>query len=135
MGIPLWARQPNESRRGYDERQLAIGFLVFVVLALAVSPACADGNDYPTSTRADYVIGCMAANGNKRESLLKCSCAIDTIASLMPYSRYEQAETALSLQAGGGVGGRVGLFRDPPEIKAVIEELRKAQAEANLQCR
>jgi hypothetical protein len=135
MGIPLWARQPNESRRGDDERQLAIGFLVFVVLALAVSPACADGNDYPTSTRADYVIGCMAANGNTRESLLKCSCAIDTIASLMPYSQYERAETALSLQAGGGVGGRVGLFRDPPEIKAVIEELRKAQAEANLQCR
>jgi hypothetical protein len=135
MGIPLWARQPKESRRGDDERQLAIGFLIFVVLALAVSPACADGNDYPTSTRADYVIGCMAANGNTRESLLKCSCAIDTIASLMPYSQYERAETALSLQAGGGVGGRVGLFRDPPEIKAVIEELRKAQAEANLQCR
>ena len=108
---------------------------MLVVLALAASPACADANDYPTSTRADYVIGCMAANGNTRESLLKCSCAIDTIASLMPYSRYEQAETALSLQVGGGVGGRVGLFRDPPEIKAVIEELRKAQAEANLQCR
>jgi hypothetical protein len=135
MGIPLWARRPNESHRGDDERHLAIGFLVFVLLALAVSPACADGSDYPTSTRADYVIGCMAANGNTRESLLKCSCAIDTIASLMPYSRYERAETALSLQAGGGVGGRVGLFRDPPEIKAVIEELRKAQAEANLQCR
>jgi hypothetical protein len=29
----------------------------------------------------------------------------------------------------------VGLFRDPPEIKAVIEELRRAQAEANLECR
>ena len=76
----------------------------------------------------------MAANGNTREALLKCSCAIDTIAGLMPYSRYELAETALSLQAGGGVGGRVGLFRDPPQLKAVIEELRRAQAEANLQC-
>jgi hypothetical protein len=31
--------------------------------------------------------------------------------------------------------GRVGLFRDPPEIKSVIEELHRAQAEANLQCR
>jgi hypothetical protein len=91
-------------------------------------------NDYPTSERADYVIGCMAANGNTREALLKCSCAIDTIAQLMPYSDYERAETALSLQLGGGVGGRVGLFRDPPQIKAVIEELRRAQAEANLQC-
>jgi hypothetical protein len=92
-------------------------------------------NDYPTSERADYVIGCVAANGNTREALLKCSCAIDTIAGLMPYSDYERAETALSLQLGGGVGGRVGLFRDPPQIKAVIEELRRAQAEANLQCR
>jgi hypothetical protein len=107
----------------------------FILLAAATAPAVAQGNDYPTSTRADYVIGCMAANGNTREALLKCSCAIDTIASLMPYPHYEQAETALSLQVGGGVGGRVGLFRDPPEIKAVIEELRKAQAEANLQCR
>jgi hypothetical protein len=77
----------------------------------------------------------MAANGNTREALLRCSCAIDTIASFMPYSHYEQAETALSLQAGVGVGGRVGLFRDPPQIKAVIEELHRAQAEANLQCR
>ena len=108
---------------------------MLVLLALAARPARADGNDYPTAARADYVIGCLAANGNTREALFKCSCAIDTIASLMSYSHYEQAETALSLQAGGGVGGRVGLFRDPPQIKAVIEELRKAQAEANLQCR
>jgi len=113
--------------------------MVTVVSALGIARSGrADnsaGNDYPTAARADYVIGCMAANGNTRQALLKCSCAIDAIASLMPYSHYEQAETALSLQAGGGVGGRVGLFRDPPQIKAVIEELRKAQAEANLQCR
>jgi hypothetical protein len=104
----------------------------FVLAAAAARPP---DNDYPTSERADYVIGCMAANGNSREAMLKCSCAIDTIAGLMPYSDYERAETALSLQLGGGVGGRVGLFRDPPQIKAVIEELRRAQAEANLQCR
>jgi hypothetical protein len=102
---------------------------------LAAAAAQPRDNDYPTSERADYVLGCMAANGNTREALLKCSCAIDTIAGLMPYSHYEQSETALSLQQGGGVGGRIGLFRDPPQIKAVIEELRRAQAEANLQCR
>ena len=105
-----------------------------VLLFLAPVSAGAAENDYPTSARADYVIGCIAANGNNREALLKCSCAIDTIAGIMPYSQYEQAETALSLQAGGGVGGRVGLFRDPPQIKAIIEELRRAQAEANLRC-
>ena len=106
-----------------------------LLLIAAAGAGHAAGNDYPTAARADYVIGCMTANGNTREALLKCSCAVDTIAGLMPYSRYEQAETALSLQAGGGVGGRVGLFRDPPQIKAVIEELHRAQAEANLECR
>ena len=131
MDIPFTRRLQNEFRRAFDPHYLAIGFLL---LSRAAGPAHAADNDYPTSARADYVIGCMAANGNTHEALLKCSCAIDTIASLVPYSHYEQAETALSLQAGGGVGGRVGLFRDPPQIKAVIEELHRAQAEANLQC-
>ena len=84
--------------------------LAGLLLPLAAAPACAGENNYPTATRADYVIACMAANGNTREALLKCSCAIDTIAALMPYSHYEQAETALSLQKGGGVGGRVAYF-------------------------
>ena len=116
-------------------RYRSVGSAALVLLLGATGTARAQDHNYPTSERADYVIGCMAANGNTREALLKCSCAIDTIAALMPYSHYEQAETALSLQRGGGVGGRVGLFRDPPQIKAVIEELRRAQAEANLQCR
>jgi hypothetical protein len=113
----------------------AVALFGWTLFGAAADTAHARDNDYPTATRADYVIGCMAANGNTRVALLKCSCAIDTIAGLMPYPDYERAETALSLQLGGGVGGRVGLFRDPPQIKAVIEELRRAQAEANLQCR
>jgi hypothetical protein len=123
------------SSTAWPIRGLLIRALAPTALLLsAAAPAGAADNDYPTAARADYVIGCMAANGNTREALLKCSCAIDTIAGQMPYSRYEQAETALGLQAGGGVGGRVGLFRDPPQLKAVIEELRRAQAEANLRC-
>jgi hypothetical protein len=103
----------------------------------AVTRAAPDGppaNDYPTSARADYVLGCMTANGNTHEALYQCSCAIDTIANQIPYADYEKAETALSLQNGNGVGGRVALFRDPPEIKAVLERLRQAQADANLSC-
>ena len=114
---------------------------VIALTVLLLLPATAPGgaatqrvNDYPTAERADYVLGCMAANGNTREALLKCSCAIDEIASQMPYAEYEQAETALSMQAGGGVGGRTALFRDPPEIKQAIEQLHRAQAEANLKC-
>jgi len=132
MEPPFMRRQQSELCTDYAPYYSAMGLLA---LALAAGPVHAEENDYPTAARVDYVIGCMAANGNTREALLKCSCAIDAIASLMPYSHYEEAETALSLQAGGGVGGRVGLFRDPPQIKAVIEELHRAQAEANLQCR
>ena len=104
-----------------------------VAVLATIGPAVA-GNDYPTSETADYVLGCMAANGNTREALLKCSCSIDFIAKRLPFAQYEKAETALSLQHGGGVGGRVGLFRDPPEIKEAIEQLRQIQAEATLQC-
>lgn len=110
-----------------------IAALPIGILLLTVTPAAA-ANDYPTAETVDYVLGCMAANGNNREALLKCSCSIDFIAKRMPFSQYEKAETALSLQAGGGVGGRVGLFRDPPEIKQAIEQLHQTQAEANLQC-
>src|SRR3954469_14227347 len=108
--------------------------LIVPLLAAAMAAQAEDTvppNDYPTTARADYVLGCMAANGNTREALFQCSCAIDTIAGQLPYDDYERAETALSLQVGGGVGGRVGLFRDPPEIKSVLERLREAQAEAN----
>ena len=107
--------------------------LAFAVLLGTAAPAAA-ANDYPTAETVDYVLGCMAANGNNRETLLECSCAIDLIAKHMPFSQYEKAETALSLQRGGGVGGRVGLFRDPPEIKQAIEQLHQEQADANLRC-
>ena len=123
----------REALIGAAAAALALGLLAPDGMA-ARADEKAPVNDYPTAARADYVLGCMVANNNTREALLQCSCAIDTIAGIMPYADYEKAETALSLQAGGGVGGRVGLFRDPPEIKEVLERLREAQAEANLQC-
>ena len=110
---------------------LMAGMLAASLPAVAASKAPV--NDYPTPDRVDFVIGCMAANGQTREVMLKCSCQVDAIAAEVPYKTYEMANTALSLQVTG-VGGRTGLVRDPPEIKAAIEDLRKAQANANLQC-
>ncbi|MBX6740580.1 MAG: hypothetical protein IRY87_00860 [Acetobacteraceae bacterium] len=100
---------------------------------LLASAAVASANDYPTAARADYVFGCMAVNGNTQISLQKCACAIDAIAERLPYARYEEAETALRMQAAP-MGERGGIFRDPPEIRATIEALRSAQAEATLRC-
>ena len=90
-------------------------------------------NDYPTSARADYVIGCLAANGFQRQLLDRCACGIDAIADRLSYDEYETAETVLSMQQAS-VGPRGGLFRDTPVAKQSLERLRKAQAEANLRC-
>ena len=112
---------------------LAIAFCGLAVAA--IEPASAADNDYPTAARADYVFGCMAANGNTREALSEMLLRDRHDRRADALFALRAGGDALSLQAGGGVGGRVGLFRDPPQIKAVIEELRRAQAEANLQCR
>lgn len=90
-------------------------------------------HDYPTSARADYVVGCLASSGFKRENLERCSCGIDTIADVMPYEDYEQANTIMSLQQGG-LGERGAMFRDTPIAKERTEQLRRAQAEVALQC-
>ena len=89
--------------------------------------------DYPTSARADYVIGCLAANAFKREYLDHCSCGIDTIANQLSYEDYEKADTILRMQQGG-LGERGAVFRDTPIAKEETEKLRRAQAEANLRC-
>lgn len=90
--------------------------------------------DYPTAARADYVIGCLAANGFNRLYLEKCSCGIDTIANLLPYDDYEKASTILSMQQGG-LGERGALFRNTPIAVEELDKLRRAEAEVNLRCR
>jgi len=110
-----------------------VGIVIGVATATTSARAVAANlNDYPTSTRADYVYACMKANGETRAVLDQCSCSIDIIASLLPYERYVTAETALSLSQ---VPGRFGaMFRTPEEPKAAVGDLRRAQAEAEVRC-
>jgi hypothetical protein len=90
-------------------------------------------HDYPTAARADYVLGCLAANGFKRELLEKCACGIDTIADLMSYDDYEYASTVLGIQQGG-LGERGAMFQNNPVVQPKVDALRRAQAEVNLRC-
>jgi hypothetical protein len=99
---------------------------------LSVPAAAQVINDYPTSARADYVFGCMASNGESREALDKCSCSIDVIATIIPYDSYVRAETTLSM---GQVSGETGaLFRQSEPAHQAVNELRRAQAEAEVRC-
>lgn len=95
--------------------------------------ACAgDLNDYPTKARADYVFGCMKANGDTRLALEQCACSIDIIASILPYDRYVAAETVASItQQAGQVGS---LMRNTGVARDSLDELRRAQAEAQVRC-
>jgi hypothetical protein len=106
--------------------------LAAIVALLGGSAGAAELNDYPTSARADYVFGCMKANSDTRTALDQCSCSIDVVASLLPYDRYVEAETVLSL---GQVPGFFGaMVRSPPPAKAAVDALRRAQAEAEVRC-
>ncbi|MEJ8475640.1 hypothetical protein [Roseibium algae] len=89
-------------------------------------------NDYPTEARADYVFGCMASNGQSSDTLRRCACSIDVIASIVPYEKYVEAETVLSLQLVGGE--RMSIFRTSALTKERVAVLRRAQAEADILC-
>jgi hypothetical protein len=115
-------------------RTVVLSSVVLAITAVvAVRNAWAeDLNDYPTSARADYVFGCMKANGETREILQKCSCSIDVIASIIPYDRYVTTETILSMsQVTGPVGSE---FRSTEQAKLAVQEFRRAQAEAEIRC-
>ncbi len=88
-------------------------------------------NDYPTTARADYVYACMAANGQNREILEKCSCSIDEIANILPYDQYEEAETLISV---GLRGGENVAWTKAPEFQEKVKNLRRAQVEGELRC-
>jgi hypothetical protein len=105
---------------------------LIVLAATATVVRSAEVNDYPTAARAEYVFGCLKANGETRHAIEQCSCSIDVVASLIPYDRYVAAETVLSLsQVRGDMGGP---FRTSEQAVNALNDLRRAQAEAEVRC-
>jgi hypothetical protein len=114
------------------------GRALFAII-LAAGSTCAavavaqelPANDYPTVARADYVYACMAVNGQTRDILEKCSCSIDEIANILPYSEYEEAETLLSV---GLKGGENVAWTKIPQMQEKVKNMRRAQVEGELRC-
>ena len=111
---------------------LLLGAMMPLLTYAVHGSAATELNDYPTVARADYVFACMKTNGDSRPALEKCSCSIDVIASLLPYARYVDAETVLSLAQVPGVFG--SMFRSSEQAKTAANDLRRAQAEAEVRC-
>ena len=107
-------------------------FVILCAVLLAQSGHAADDAGYSTATRAEYVFACMATNGGTQEALQRCSCAIDVIATLLPYQQYEKAETVLRMRrtAGGYLGQE---FRSAA-TNAMVQDLEEAEAEAEVRC-
>jgi hypothetical protein len=119
-------------RAGAGRRAL----IALAAVGLPLSAGLAADNDaaadYPTNARADYVFGCMAANGQTRAALERCSCSLDIVASILPYDRYVQAETILRMRQG--IGQQASIFRSTKMFDDVVADLRRAQAEAEIRC-
>jgi hypothetical protein len=130
-------RVEQRAKRDVFTMRISAHFPAIAAVLLAFGAANAtvradDLNDYPTSARADYVFACMKANGETQRSLEQCSCSIDVIASIVPYDRYVTAETVLRMaQVRGNLGGE---FRSTEQAKAAVDDLRRAQAEAEVRC-
>lgn len=104
--------------------------LAFPVAALAAERGAI--NDYPTATRADYVFACMNVNGGTQEALRRCSCAVDVVASILPFHDYEEAETVLRMRSL--TGGYLAQTFHVQQSNQLVERLQEAQAEAEVRC-
>lgn len=105
-------------------------------LALMMVPAAAPAApaDYPTEALADYVLGCMAANGQTPDMLRRCSCSIDYIAEHLPYDQYVEAETVLRMRQEKSGRDQSVMFRSSTWAQEMVDRLRRVQVEADRKC-
>ena len=120
--------ESKELMKAHIKKRLLI---VCIVASFLISTQ-AIANDFPTNARAEYVFACMSTNGQSQAMLDKCSCSVDTIATMMSYEEYVDAETASRMRLLSGE--RTAIFRDVEWVNKSVEKLRAAQAEAEIQC-
>jgi len=104
----------------------------WLLLSTLVAAPAAQANDFPTSSRVEYVLECMQKHESKYEYLYKCSCVIDQIAGAMRHDDYLDMSTSLRNQTMAGHGG--GLPPPPPPVKEMASKYKAIQASANQAC-
>ena len=65
------------------------------------------------------------------EALDRCSCAIDVVASILPYQDYVSAETVLRMQQEKSF---LAMEFDTAATKQMVRHLREAEAEGEMRC-
>jgi hypothetical protein len=103
-----------------------------VVLAVATAPL-AYANDFPTRARVEFVLDCMRSSKTPpQESMYKCSCAIDDIASKVDYATWVDLSTVANATTIAGERG--GVMRDMKDGRKIITSFRELQADAKKRC-
>ncbi|APA87643.1 hypothetical protein BJG93_19415 [Paraburkholderia sprentiae WSM5005] len=105
--------------------------LAFTSLVLAAPLAWADGYNYPTEGRVEYVLSCMDDNGHDFANVYKCSCVIDKMAASLPYDEFVDQSTFSKYATLGGEGGAE--FR-VDHAKAQTKRFRALQTSAYQAC-
>ncbi|MFC4929179.1 hypothetical protein [Massilia sp. GCM10023247] len=104
----------------------------WLLLPTLLAAPAAQANDFPTSSRVEYVLECMQKHESKYEYLYKCSCVVDHIAEAVKHDDYLEMSAALRNQTMAGERG--ALFRDPPPVKEMASKYKAIQASANKAC-
>ena len=72
-------------------------FCCTMFLALVLADA-ARANDFPTQARVEFVLDCMrSSKASPQESMYKCSCAIDYIATKVNYATWVDLSTVAEI--------------------------------------
>jgi len=112
---------------------MSIRHAVAALLVLCAGAVPAYANDFPTRARVEFVLGCMKeSKASLEESMYKCSCAIDVIASKMKYATYVDLSTVTN---GITIAGeRGGVMRDLKDGRKMIGSFRALQDDAKKAC-
>jgi hypothetical protein len=113
-------------------RRILVAAAALIAMAAAGPGPALAANPYPTEVVTDYVIGCMASNGESQDMLRRCSCSIDAVSSIVPYDTYEKASTILQMRQA--TGDATSVFREMKMLDDIVKQLRLAQIEADFRC-
>ena len=101
-------------------------------LVLLLSPGAWAASDFPTTARVEYVLQCMRGEPPAPDTMYKCSCAIDAIASKVSYD--EWLDLATVSNAITIAGERGGVLRDMKDGRKKVGAYRTLQEEARKRC-
>ena len=109
---------------------IRIGCTLVMALMLA---GFARANDFPTQARVEFVLDCMRTSKvSGQESIYKCSCAIDDIATKVDYATWVELSTIANATTMAGERG--GVMRDMKDGRKIIASFRELQADAKKHC-